>query len=136
MKTRTNKIVLFVLGAAFSAARGIKEGMIMHKPGVRDHPWFGWYHRIDLVKMAFEAAFFIAGWCLFRDLRFVETAALLVMMWEIFEATYAIARYQHPVPETENVLGTGINLTGKAVGAIHAVRFLAFPALLIFGGIT
>jgi len=127
------KLYIALTSVALGLARGIKEGMVMHKPGVRDHRWFGDYHLISLLVPLTAGLLSIATVRYFRTLDIWTASGICVLTWEAFEVAYSYARYDKFIPKSENVFGFGLIARGYQVIIIHAIRILVGITLL-FGG--
>lgn len=129
-------ILLFVLLVALGIVRGVIEGMVMTQVGVRDHRWFiNHYHRLTLLR---DFIFLLSGITLYRiqdSLINIEglffIAGVLIFSWECFELCYSYSRYKKWIPDSENVLGLGINVTIIEVLLMHTARVIVSILFLI-----
>ena len=120
------------LAGLFGLLRGIHEGMVMHKPGVREHRWFRAYHAIaGLAYWSFAALVW-----LWRDKRpgWISSTGLALLIWEFTEAGYLIARpalgaYEH-VAFFDII---SFKLSCSAAIVWHGIRTAAAIALIIIG---
>ena len=113
--------------------RGVKEGMVMEKPGVRDHRWFKNYHPLSLLVPLSAGLFFIALSRYIGILDLWTSTAMCILTWEAFEIAYSYARYNKFIPKSENVFGFGLIARDHRVIIIHVMRLLVGITLL-FGG--
>lgn len=109
---------------AFSAMRGLNEGIVMYQSNVRQHPWFAFYHLLRVVEYGFFAAFVyflpaLNGW---------QIAAMLLLAWEAFEAAYCHSR-RGQADNHENILGIFPVDGTVAVATIHIARTVIGLAL-------
>ena len=102
---------------------GVNEGMDMHKPNVREHRWFIFYHRLYV----FEALLLIwFGYRLYPIGLGWWILPVSILANRAMEIGYGLARYNKPFPDYENVLGTGFVVTDKYA---HLLQF----GLLLLG---
>jgi hypothetical protein len=127
-------IRVWVLAALTFLGRGLREGMIMHQPGPRDHVAFWAYHALDVA--------IIAGFCWLavemvrRWPGWLVLSGLLLAGWELTEVGYSMARWGVPVTGYEHVcFGDLISWTidGWTVYALHAARAVAAAGIIIVG---
>lgn len=121
-----NRLFAFFAVVAWSFLRGIKEGMVMFKPGVRDHPYFRYYHLFGyaIIGLGFISAITIWG-------EYDLFAGLALLAWELFELGYSYSRYRVFIPESENVLGF-IQIGKVPVRILHITRALIGIALIVW----
>jgi hypothetical protein len=128
----TEPPVIAPVAAVFGLLRGIKEGMVMHEPGVRKHHWRRWY------RLLTGLVFWLFAWLIWRwrDKRpgWIHAAGLLLILWEATEIGYLIARPELGAYEHVALFDiVSITVSGAAVYAIHGVRLTAGIALTIIG---
>jgi len=116
-----------------SVCRGIKEGMVMEKNGVRKHRWYSLYHRISILVPLAAGLFFIALSQYWRLLNIWIVIGLFLLSWQMFEFLYTTTRFRKLVPDTENVFGLGFYIKGKYVLILHTARITAGLIFLIMG---
>lgn len=136
--------LFFVL--LFAASCGIEQGMTMTHPldvytfrwrqdgvqGVRAHIWFDWYHILVLgvrllavmVGVTFPAA------------SLLSYLGAGVIWWALFEAAYSYTRWFRLVPYSENWLGTGYRIKGRALKIWIWARLTGGLVFLILGGLS
>lgn len=126
----------------FGLLRGLKEGMVMIKPGdlfftgaelgVRGHAWFAQYHLLSgAVFVAFAVAILLYLWYEPKTLFLIGAAILL---WQCTEMGENIARYGKLATDHEHLNMfdiISINLEGGKAYAIHAARTVTGLTLTI-----
>lgn len=122
----------------YAVVRGLYQGIIMHRPNVRDHRLFGLYHRIMFLDAALAALF---GILLDRTIGVVPDlahypylAGIFLIGWQVFECAYNMTRYGMMFPFDENVFGSGKRLTGWKLQALQIGRVTAGVVLLSVSG--
>lgn len=119
-----------LIAAVFGFLRGIKEGMVMKPGGVREHPWFRWYHALSgLVFLSF--AWLAIQWSKKRP-GWINAAGLALIAWEATEIGYLIARPELGAYEHLAFFDL-VSFTphGAAVYAVHAGRIITAAVLFI-----
>ena len=127
------KLYILLTAVLISCVRGIKEGMVMHKPNVREHRWYKYYHRISMLMILAAGLFFIALCYHWKQLDFYTALGTVLISWELFELAYSYTRYGLLLPETENVFGLNYHIEGKGLIAVHCIRIIV-GLTLITGG--
>jgi len=127
-------IYLLIITIIFGVSRGIKEGMVMHKPGVRDHPWYKFYHRISALVFLSAGLFFIVLSKYYTVFDKLMLIGVFILLWQLFESSYSITRFNKLFPRTENVFGLGFNIKGGGVTVFHVIRFI-ISLIFIYGGL-
>lgn len=120
----------------FAFARGLKEGMVMYQPGVREHVAFWSYHGLTLAMLAAFAYLVLTIERRGQWRRYVMLAGLLLVIWEAFEIGYGIGRADVAflIREHVNIADIiSIHLAGWQVLALHAARTLLAATLMIGG---
>ncbi len=120
-------VLAAIAGAVYSALRGLNEAMVMHKPNVRDHPLFRWYHLTRVLEATAGAITVLLAWGNRR--RVVFLSGLAVIGWESFEAAYVLGRLGQ-ANWHENVMGVyAVDGMGMVL-TLHVVRTLLGVLLL------
>jgi hypothetical protein len=92
-------ILVLMLAGLF---HGINEGMDMHKPNVREHRWFEFYHCLYVVEallLIWTGYIFYIGWWILPT---------CILANRTFEIAYGYTRNKTMFPDYENILGFGI----------------------------
>lgn len=114
-------ILAAIAGTVYQILRGLNEAMTMHKPGVREHPWFRWYHLTRVLEAIAGMATAVILWGTRRRVMFL--AGLALIGWESFEMAYSIGRLGQ-TGWHENVMGL-YSLDGMGmVLTLHILRTL------------
>jgi len=137
-------ITIIVLAVVFSIVSGYKEGMTMikfsdkmHNPefkeGVRGHRFFRFYHWLDRIFYpAFAALVYIA---ITNPPHISTCIGIAILIWELRECGYNLARYLSVFAKTENIYGFGLNIRGSEVVVLHIVR-TTVALMFLYGGIA
>lgn len=104
-----NVLVTILIGVF----HGINEGMDMHIPNVRLHPWFKHYHRLWVV----EALFLL--WLGYKLTIGWWILPALILGNRAIEMGYGVARYGMLFPFYENFLGIRPVTNKVTLGAIQ-----------------
>jgi len=122
----------------FGLSRGIKEGMVMYQPGVREHPAFAVYHLLSV--FVFVAFLFAAiavyekvynpfyRWRIEKGKWLYLLVGIPLLLWEFTEIGENIARYNKPFIAYEHINFADIisvNINGAVVYFLHGVRLIA-----------
>lgn len=122
-----------MLPVLFGFLRGYKEGMVMTKPGVRDHKLFKYYHVLSVVVFI-VFAFMVKQYIKIRpSIIYIFGACLL--MWEFTEIGYTMSLYGKMVwCEHINFADIiSINIEGIPVMALHIVRLISGTCFVFLG---
>jgi hypothetical protein len=120
-------IVLFSL--IWGIFRGIDEGIDMHQPSNKIHPWYNHYHKFVNGRdiSAAITGVFIGIALMFSGI-YPTNAVLLagiIFNWEIFELAYSYTRNNVFIPTYENFLGIGWIVPDDFVLSVHVARIVA-----------
>ena len=137
-------MLLIILVILFAIVSGYKEGMIMikfrdpnHNPefkeGVRGHDWFKYYHWGDRFIYPLFATLSILVYN--NPPGLYVSLGLLVLLWELRECGYNLARYRKVFAASENVMGVGFNIRGSEVIVLHVVR-VTIAGMFLYGGMV
>jgi hypothetical protein len=124
---------------SYFVVRGVIEGMVMIQPrdamhenglegGPRAHIWFGAYHVFTVGRdiLLIAAVWEASRWtCALSAL-----PGVLLLGWELTAILYSTTRYALLWPAQENVLGTGIRISGSNLTLLHTFR-IAMGILLL-----
>lgn len=122
-----------MLSILFGLLRGYKEGMVMTKPGVRDHKLFRFYHVLS-VAIFVVFAFIVRQYLKVRPSLIYILGALL-LMWECTEIAYTMSLHgKFVLMEHINFADiVSINLEGVPVIVLHMARLIIGALLTIIG---
>jgi len=122
-----------MLAALFGFLRGTAEGMIMTKPGVRDHRWFKYYHAISAAVFVVFALLVHSAIKTRRS--FWYWFGTTILIWEFTEIGYMLARFgEFTFYEHINMFDViSFTLTGAPVAVLHGARLAAGIALTFIG---
>lgn len=118
------KLYLVIIAVCLGVFRGIKEGMVMFKPNIRDHRWFKYYHRLSLLVPLTAGLFFIALSQYYHILDGWTATGMFLLSWEAFELFYSKTYHGIWIPDAENVMGAGWYLKDEYVTVLHITRLL------------
>jgi len=123
---------ILALLVVYMVLRGVNEGIAMHLPNLREHPWFWWYHSGRML----EAAALIGATLIWgvSSVRWLFLAGAALVAWEAFEIAYFVARLGQAAPGHENILGLRTVDSLTVVCGIHLARVLLGAALIWKGG--
>lgn len=123
----------------FGFSRGLKEGMVMYQPGVREHMAFWSYHGLTVAMFA-AFAYLVVNLDRARAWkRYLTLAGLLIIIWECFELGYGIGRVDVAFLAQEHINFAdliSIHLTAWQVIALHAARTVLAAILMVTGGVV
>ena len=124
--------MLFAAIVLWCVLRGLCEGLVMNVTGVRNHPWFRWYHLLCIARDGGLVAVVLAAYHI-ANVSIMIAAGAVVLGWEMFEAAYNYTRYKRFITGHDNVLGVYQLTNPDDTWPLHSGRILIGCGLLLWG---